>query len=208
MTRTQEAARPARLNIWVNCNRYFVRTIKREDASERWAGWLADPWAMQVMNAPGRSLSKRDIADYIKGFDQRTRILLGIFEKRTLVHVGIIRADLDHRANEGLVNLLIGEPEYRGRGAMSDAAIGIIDYAFETLKLNRLTASTLARNEFIVRYLVRAGWALAPADRQQVRSASGGAMLDLRAFSLTSEAWRAWKAGPVGRRVLRSLART
>src|ERR1700730_9666544 len=101
--------------LWFDCGRYFVRTVKREDASERWAAWLSDPWATQVLNAPGRSLQRKDVIDYIKGFDNRTRLLLGIFEKGTRRHLGIIRCDVDLEASRCTLNIMIGEADYRGK---------------------------------------------------------------------------------------------
>jgi hypothetical protein len=90
-----KAARPAKQQLWFPAGRYFLRTIKREDASERWAEWLSDPWTVHVLNTPPRRMTKSDIADYIKTFDQRERLLLGIFERGSRAHVGFIRLDID-----------------------------------------------------------------------------------------------------------------
>jgi RimJ/RimL family protein N-acetyltransferase len=204
---TARDARPPKRILRFDCGRYFVRTIKREDASDRWAGWLADPWAAGVMNSPARTLGKRDIADYIRQFDQRSRLLLGIFEKGTRAHVGIIRIDADYVTNECHVNVLIGDPEYRGRGLMSEISVATFDYIFEETATRKLTASTLARNELIKSYLIGAGWQLDETHRQAKKSAAGGAMLDLCSFSLTREAWRAWKETSAAKRILRRLGR-
>src|SRR3954463_5174447 len=92
--------RPRKKEVWFPCGRYFARTIKREDASDRWAGWLSDPHTVHVLNTAARTLQRKDIADYIKQFDQRSQLLLGIFEKGTRLHVGFIRLDIDHEAGE------------------------------------------------------------------------------------------------------------
>jgi|SRR5262245_15295558 len=199
--------RPPKRVLRFDCGRYFVRTIKREDASERWAGWLADPSVVRMMNSPARTLQKRDIAEYIRQFDQRTRLLLGIFEKGTRTHVGIIRIDADYDAKECLVNVLIGESEFRSRGLMSEISVSTFDYVFEETETQKLTASTLARNELIKSYLLGAGWRLERAQREQGRSAADGAPLELCAFSLTREQWRAWKETPAAKRILRRLGR-
>ena len=87
--------RPAKQQLWFPAGRYFLRTIKREDASERWAEWLSDPWTVHVLNTAQRRMTKSDIADYIKTFDQRERLLLGIFERGSRAHVGFVRLDID-----------------------------------------------------------------------------------------------------------------
>ncbi len=87
---------PAKVAVWFPCGKYFARTIRREDASERWASWLADEETAYALNIRPRKHEKKDIAAYIKQFDQRSCVLLGIFERGTRLHVGIIRIDIDY----------------------------------------------------------------------------------------------------------------
>ena len=188
-----------------DCGKYWVRTIKREDASDRWANWLSDPWAAGAMNLPARKLQKSDIANYIRQFDQRSRLLLGIFEKRTRTHIGIIRVDADHAAKECLLNVFIGEPYHRGRGLMSEVAASTFDYVFEKTEFKKLTASTLARNELIKSYLIGAGWRLDRTHERELKSTADGTMLDVCSFSITPEQWRAWKETGAGKRVLQRI---
>jgi len=202
---TPRGARPPKRVLRFDCGRYFVRTIRREDASERWADWLSDPWATRVLNSPTRTMQKRDIAEYIKQFDQRHRLLLGIFEKGTRCHVGIIRVDADYETKECLLNIFIGDAAHRGRGMLSDISVSTFDYIFEETETEKLIASTLARNELIKSYLIAAGWRPDPTRQQQVKSISDGMMVDLCAFSLTREQWRIWKDTPAARRILRRI---
>jgi RimJ/RimL family protein N-acetyltransferase len=204
---TPRNARPPRRILRFDCGKYFVRTIKREDASDRWAAWLSDPWATRAMNSPAQSMQKKDIVNYIRQFDQRSRLLLGIFEKDTRTHVGIIRVDADYVTMECLVSLFIGEPDYRSRGLMSEVSISTFDYVFEKTETRKLTASTLARNELIKSYLIGAGWQLDQTHKGEIKSTSDGAMLDSCSFSITRERWRAWKETNTAKRILRRIRR-
>src|SRR3954469_21892006 len=94
--------RPGKKELWFQCGRYFARTIKREDASDRWGAWLSDPHTVHVLNTTPTTMSKNEIADYIRQFDQRTRLLLGIFEMGTRRHIGFIRLDIDYQAKDAL----------------------------------------------------------------------------------------------------------
>jgi RimJ/RimL family protein N-acetyltransferase len=200
--------RPPKRMLQFQCGRYFLRTIRRDDASDRWASWLSDPWTIHVLNTPPRGLQKSDIVEYIKQFDQRSRLLLGIFDRRTRAHVGIIRLDIDHAAREALVNAVIGEPEHRNRGATADTFIPMLDYMFEEVGLNKAKASILVRNEITIRYLLKAGWQLDQAPAKQVKSTSDGTMLAMTSISITREAWRAWKATNVAQRVVQRINNT
>ena len=204
---TPRNARPPRRILRFDCGKYFVRTIKREDASDRWAAWLSDPWATRAMNSPAQSMQKKDIVNYIRQFDQRSRLLLGIFEKDTRTHVGIIRVDADYVTMECLVSLFIGEPDYRSRGLMSEVSISTFDYVFEKTETRKLTASTLARNELIKSYLIGAGWQLDQTHKGEIKSTSDGAMLDSCSLSITRERWRAWKETNTAKRILRRIRR-
>lgn len=68
-----------RRNIRIDCGKYLVRTIKLDDASDRWASWTADPGAVETLNATPKPLSKAELVTYIKRFDQWSHWLLGIF---------------------------------------------------------------------------------------------------------------------------------
>jgi len=201
-----KAPRMAKRDIRINCGRYFVRTIRRDDVSDRWARWLSDPWAMRALNLPARTMEKKDILDYLKNFDQRSNFLLGIFEKRTLAHVGIIRLDVEPRFRQGIVNLLIGEPEHRNRGLMLDVAVSTLDHLFEA-GLTKLSASTLSRNALIIGHLEKTGWRREPSRSETVKSSADGGTLELCTFSLSREAWQAWSKTTFARRVRERVRR-
>ena len=73
-------------DVLIQCGPYFVRTIRTKDASERWAGWLSDPEAAHMLNSPPVRLTKEDVVKYLKSFDQRSHLLLGIFERSSSRH--------------------------------------------------------------------------------------------------------------------------
>ena len=203
---SSRAARPAKREVWFNCGRYFLRTIKREDASDRWAEWLADPWTMHVLNTSPMKIGKSEIADYIKQFDQRTRLLLGIFERGTRLHVGFIRFDIDYEANEALVSAAIGEAEHRNRGATTDVFVPALTFLFETVGIGRVRASVLDRNDTTLTYLLKLGWQRDPTPEQPIRSNTDGTPLARSSVSWTREGYQAYRQTPIGKRILRRIS--
>jgi hypothetical protein len=81
------------------------------------------------------------VLDYIKTFDQQSSLLLGIFEKQSGTHIGIFTIDVNYVRSQFLVNLLIGEPEYRNKHVTSSITVPFREYFFETLGLNMAMAS-------------------------------------------------------------------
>jgi RimJ/RimL family protein N-acetyltransferase len=181
--------------IWLDCGKYILRTITVEDATDRWANWMADPEASLMLNAPPRAMSKGDI---IKGFDQRAHILIGIFEKSSELLLGFLRNDIDFSTGQFLVSMIIGEPEYRHSGVTNAVTPPFRDYFFETLGMNVMLATALAHNRPIIHYLYSTGWTLDRTLERNVKSHSDDRMFDLCFFSQTREAWREWKKAKFG----------
>jgi RimJ/RimL family protein N-acetyltransferase len=179
--------------VKIHSEKYFIRTIEVDDASDRWASWMSDPEAMHMLNMPARSWKKADVIKYIKTFDQRSNLLLGIFEKQGGTHVGMFTVDINYALSQFLVNLLIGEPDYRNKGVTSNITVPFREYFFETLGLNMAIASVLARNSAMIHYLLKSGWKLDQTLGHGAKSNVDGTMLDVCLFSLSRDAWRDWK---------------
>src|ERR1700733_4157366 len=179
--------------VWLDCGKYILRTIAVEDATDRWANWMADPEAGLMLNAPPQAMTRSDIVAYVKSFDQRTQILIGIFEKSTGLILGFLRNDVNFATGQFLVSMIIGEPEYRNSGVTNAVTVPFRDYFFETLGMQAMLATALAHNEPIIHYLYATGWTLERTVPQSIKAHSADRMLDLCYFSQTKEAWRAWK---------------
>lgn len=192
--------------LWFRSGRYFLRTIRREDASDRWAEWLTDSWTVHVLNAQPRKFQKSDIADYIKQFDQRAQLLLGIFEMGTRAHVGFIRLDIDEAANVALVNAVVGEAEHRNRGATTDVFVPLLDFLFDKAGIQKVRASVLLRNRVTLNYLLKLGWQKEDTPQAPLRSHTDGSRLDSCIVSWTRDGYRAFRQTPLGIRILKKLA--
>ena len=195
----------AKKDLWFRCGRYFLRTVKREDASDRWASWLSDPWTVHVLNSAPRAFTRGDVADYIKQFDQRSRLLLGIFEIGTRLHVGFVRIDLD-TTGDALVNAVIGEAAHRNRGANTDVFVALLDFLFDKVGVKRVRASVLLRNDATLAYLLKLGWQRDGTPGAPVRSVADGSPLETCTVSWTREGYQAYRQTPIGSRILRRLS--
>jgi RimJ/RimL family protein N-acetyltransferase len=179
--------------VRVEAGRYLFRTLTEADASERWGEWPADPEAAYLLNAPARKLTRPEIAEYIRSFDQRSRLLLGIFDQETNKHIGIITLAIDRAASRGLGNILIGEPDYRNQGVLTTIRRQLGDFLFDTLGLQTMVGSVLAHNHVVLDWLRKQGWTIERTLKGQIKSQSGDKMLDVCLLSYSREAWEARK---------------
>jgi RimJ/RimL family protein N-acetyltransferase len=182
---------PSSADVRIATGKYVLRALTESDASDRWASWMSDAEVTYMLNAPARSMTKADVAKYIKTFDQKTHLLLGVFDQQSGRHIGFFTIDIDGARSQGLVNLLIGEPEFRNHGVLSNVRRQFAEYFFETLGLKTMKATALSRNKIILDTLVKAGWVIDKTLPRHVRAHSDGALLDLCLLSLSRETWRA-----------------
>jgi len=159
---------------------------------------MEDPEASDMLNAPARAMTKAELVAYIKGFDQRTRILIGIFEKASGLLLGFLRNDVNFVTGQFLVSMIIGEKDHRNSGVTNAVTVPFRDYFFETLGMKVMMATALAHNRPIIHYLYSTGWTLDRTIERHIKSHSGERMLDLCFFSQTREAWREWKRAKLG----------
>jgi RimJ/RimL family protein N-acetyltransferase len=175
---------------------YAVRALSPDDASESWARWLMDPQAAAMLNAAPRAMTKAEIAAYIATFDQRENLLLGVFDKKSGQHFGIVTIAADYAKGRGLVNLLIGEAAYRNKGVLNLLEPYFAEWFFVGLGLQTMLATALGRNQIAIGALLKHGWQVDRVLPQHTVSREDGTKLDLYLMSFSRDAWRARRKGP------------
>jgi len=180
-------------DVYLDCGEYLLRTVNSDDASERWANWMSDPKNLRLVNSASKAMTPQDIVAYINQFDQRSHLLIGIFEKQGGSQIGFFRLDIDPRLSRCLMFLLIGEQKYRHWSVTDDLRGPFQDYIFDTLGLSTILATVLVSNRAMVRYMLKSGWNLDKTVERNVKSKTADAMLDLSLLSLSREAWQTWK---------------
>ena len=112
----------------ININRTYLRQ------------WM--PWLDSTNNAA-------DIENFIRStlnqFANNEGFAAAICEKDRIIGiVGLNRIDADNRS--GYIGYWLAAP-FQGKGIMTSSCQMLIDYAFETLKLNRLVITCAAENQ-------------------------------------------------------------
>lgn len=192
MDLSQTGAQP--LTILIDTPNLYLRTLSVNDASPQWLGWFGQAAIRDGLNLTAAPQSLAEVACYIATYDQRSKIILGIFDRTNDLLLGIHATQIDWRTGRYLVNTFVGEAGFRHRGVMLEVAQPVRDYFFDILNLKVMTATALATNKPIVNYLHKTGWTLNRTLKNHTRSNNDGTMVDLHLFSITREAWHAWKA--------------
>ena len=139
----------------------FMRTLQSVDATLDYLGWLSDPAInahLEVRFSPPKLVG--DLADYIAEVNTSTdTLMLGIFLQNVNRHIGNIKlGPIDWNHLVGDIGFLIGDKEHWGKGYVSEAISTLSEYAFAHLGLAKLTAGCYAENEGSRRALIKAGF--------------------------------------------------
>ena len=131
----------------------------RRDSLPLYRRWMNDFVTIRGYEMPA-PLTSDAVAAWYEDFRGNERhAMFGLFERATMRligHTGLINIDRRHRNAE--FDILIGEPDCRGRGYGGEATRLIQEYAFVTLGLETVYLRVLAFNEAGIRAYRKAGY--------------------------------------------------
>jgi len=183
------AVQRGKIDLAFASEHFTLRSLTIADASRRWAEWLNDPVAARMLNAKPRSLGEPELRDYILSFDQVSRLLVGIFDRASGRHVGIATG---HISDDGLKiqpSVLIGEPEFRHLGAVSELADAVVDHLFAKLGFHAMTSTILAHNQAAIDLVEKRGWVMTQRLARAKKSFITGEVYDVLVYEFTRETW-------------------
>jgi len=181
------AAQRGRLDTPFTSEHFSVRPLGPADASRRWAEWLNDPVAARMLNTRPRSLSDRELRDYIASFDQAERLLFGIFDRASGQHIGIATATVVDQGRKIQPSVLIGEPSFRHIGAVSELASAVREHFLIELGFEAAVATVLSHNAPIIGFLEQRGWVMTDRLKRAKKNAASGEVYDVLVYEFTRE---------------------
>ena len=183
-----------RFDIAMESDNFIVRTARLEDVSEQWAGWLNDPIAAMMLNAKPRDFSLDEVRDYVRSFDQHSRILAVVLERKSGRLIGISIAEFSPDRRQVRPSVLIGEPEFRSMGLLHEMEQMAYEIYFDGFKAEAVVSNVLAYNEIAIAFNESRGWRLAQRLVGAKKSARTGEMIDVLIYEFTRQMWEARKS--------------
>ena len=173
----------------IDTDRFYLRLLTPEDASERWSAWLGDIEVMEPLNTRLRKPTIAQLRKHIAGYDQKTRLLIGIFDRANDLHVGLYGIDLDLRHGLATFNVMIGDKAYWGRGTVLETRAALLDRLFLRMEIEKAVGMPMARN-FPAIFNYRAqGWKLEGVLKEHRVSSHRKGRVDQLQFGLTKADW-------------------
>ncbi|MGI9383360.1 MAG: GNAT family N-acetyltransferase [Methyloligellaceae bacterium] len=183
--------RPRPKLVKLETERFVLRTLKPSDVSDRYIAWAVDPDIMGPLNAPVRKLTVEGLSQHIRGFDNATRCLIGVFDASNDLHIGFYRLNMSLRHRNVTFTVVIGDKSYWGHKVVLETRAALLDHVFDARGMEKAVGRPFARNFPAVFNYKAQGWRLEGIMKGHARSVSDGSRLDQYQFGLLPDEWRA-----------------
>ncbi len=147
----------------------YLTCLEREDCKILWRAFEYDFGRVTEPLNIGHSIEKSDQwYDEIQKDQGDKQVRLGIFLHDGTLVGDVALQDIDWKNRSCHIGLGIAKIENRSKGYGSDAVDVILNYGFNNLGLERITANTLEQNIAAQRSLEKMGFRLEGTERQAV----------------------------------------
>lgn len=121
--------------------RIYLRPLCKKYIGNRYLAWLNDRDVTRFMETGIVRVTRRDLEAFCeKIIKSETDEMFVIIIKRNGMHIGNIKlGGINWRHGYGNLGVMIGEKRYWGKGYAQEACKLLLDYAFNTLYLNKVT---------------------------------------------------------------------
>ena len=125
----------------LHTERLVLRAINtEEDKLEDYLGWLRDVESNSFIQSARIDYGIEELIEFIKSVNSDVNaILFGIFLKSNFRVIGTLKIQpIDFTLGTAWLGIMIGNPEFRGRGYGREAMQGVLKFLFNSLKLKEV----------------------------------------------------------------------
>lgn len=147
----------------------YLAPLGEDDVTDDYVRWLNDPEVTRYLEV-GRVRSTREsVQRYVEKFTHSASdLLLAIRQVGTNQHLGNVTLNnIDWTVRTGHLGVLIGRKEWWGTGYALEALRLLITYAFQELKLHKVTAGAVIDNVPSIIMLKKLGFKTEGVFRQE-----------------------------------------
>jgi RimJ/RimL family protein N-acetyltransferase len=169
--------------ILIDTPRFRARSVRPTDASQSIADWFADPARVGPLNLPPRRLTLPELRSFFAGFDNRSRMLAVLIDRRTERITGLVHVEISLLHRHARVAFLNGPNDIAARRALVAISQPFLADLFRRAGAEKLASYILTDNTAMCGLLDRLGFRREGLLRSQVRTPSG-TRLDQIVFGL------------------------
>ena len=150
----------------------YLRPVGPDDVKGGYGRWMNDPQVNQFLESRFHRFSEADLRAYVAKFQSDPdHVFLAVVARDTETHIGNVKlGPIDRHHGFADMGLLIGERTYWGRGIATEVISLVARYAFDELKLRKVTAGCYATNRGAIKAFEKAGFVREGLRRKQYES--------------------------------------
>lgn len=168
--------------------RFVVRSIEREDVTDRLLSWMADPDVAGGLNMRERRLSQAQALRWVMSFDNDRRFFLIICDRYNETPIGFFTVEVDiHKTAETAV--VIGDQSYWGRNVVIETRGAILDFLFDVLGVYKVLGRPHGRNFSSIFNYNAMGFTCEAILRDQMLAVGSGDRLDQLVYGILAPEW-------------------
>lgn len=128
--------------------RFILRPLDVNDVSERYLNWLRDKVSLQYISAAASQPDTSVLRQYVvERHGREDVIFLGIFERESRLHIGNIKYEpVNSELGYAIMGILIGEPEWRGKGVATEVLLASADWLHQYRNIKQIVLGVSRAN--------------------------------------------------------------
>jgi len=138
----------------------YIELLDENLISTEYLNWMNDPEVLKFTESRGKSYSIEDLKSFVSTMRlSKKDYLFGIYLTDSKKHIGNIKiGNINKEYSFADVGIILGLKEEWGKGYATIAINLVIDYAFNVLKLDKLTAGAYSDNIGSIKALKKVGF--------------------------------------------------
>ena len=170
--------------------RFTLTSMLREDVTEAFVTWMADPEVMVGLNMHRRRLTRVQAVRFVLGFDNHKRFCLGIKDKVTKSLIGFFILDCDPIQQCTETSVVIGDKNFWGKNVVMETRSCLLDFLFNHMKMVKVIGRPHGRNFSSIYNYKALGFTCEAVLRQQMKAIQGEQRLDQLVFGILKPEWQ------------------
>ena len=168
---------------------YSLSQLTQSDITEEYIAWLNDPIVNKFLEVRHVHQTLETVTEYINDFyKDNEKYIWGIYSKEDRLIGTVNLQDINRYHNVAELGLMIGNLDYWGKSASEDAIRLVLDFAFDTLELNRVTGGTYSTNIGMIFTYKRLGFTREGVMRKSLLE--GDKYIDGYRWGILSDEWK------------------
>jgi ribosomal-protein-alanine N-acetyltransferase len=161
--------------LTVEGDRIQLSALEDREAGGAYLSWMRDPEVTRFLEARLADYDEDRLRRYIQAENENPNsVLFGIFRKSDVQLIGTLKLSKIQQHHQNCeIGLMIGDKAEWGKGCATEAIALACRYAFETLRLHRVSAGCYSTNPASARAFAKAGFEFEGRLREERLTAVG-----------------------------------